>query len=274
MERVVLVGLGNMGRKYLKKFLELGRKPVLCDANAALRSLYPDFEFFTSFEEVGPSGEEKVVVAIRPEDHPAAARHFLRAGSTVLLEKPPAPSAAEFEKLLEEFGGEKLLVSEVERYSYAVRNFSPPPDLKRIEIRRLGSGRGYINPIWDLAWHDLYLLLLLFEEVKVSAVRKEGRDHYLLLGEADGVPFSLEVAWEHPRPQRRWLLETSSLPVELDFLSERRFEGGVKTSERREGDKLLEAVGDLLSDNYDADSALRALRILKLLEEVRKKEGP
>ncbi len=273
MAKVVLVGLGNMGRKYLSKLLQLGIKPTLCDIDASLREEFESFEFYCFFEEIDPSGGEKVIVAVNPTHHPKIARHFLKEGAKVLLEKPPALLTEEFASLLSEYGTKNLLVSEIERYSHALRGFEPPKDIKKIEIKRLNRGRGYIDPIWDLAWHDLYILLTLFGEVAVEELKKISETHKTLVGKVDGVPFTLEVAWNHPTVERSWILETDEGKIVLDFLTERRFEYGKLTSERKGGDKLLEMVSDFLNCSYDRNSAGRALRILRILEKVEPKGG-
>ncbi len=273
MAKVVLVGLGNMGRKYLNKLLQLGIKPTLCDIDASLREEFESFEFYCFFEDIEPSGGEKVIVAVNPTHHPKIARHFLKKGAKVLLEKPPALSTEEFNHLLSEFGNKNLLVSEIERYSYALRNFDLPETVKRIEIKRINRGRGYINPIWDLAWHDLYILLTLFGEVDVEDLKEISETRKTLVGKADGIPFTLEVAWNHPTVDRSWTIHTDEGKIVLDFLTERRFEYGKLTSERKGGDKLLEMVSDFLSCSYERNSAVRALRILEMLEKVEPKGG-
>ena len=271
MSKVVLIGLGNMGKKYLNKFLQLGIKPTLCDIDKNTLQIYRDFEIFCFHEDIAPSGEEKVFVAVNPKYHPSIARHFLKAGASVFLEKPPAVNTKDFLHLLEEFGNKNLAVSEIERYSYAVKNFSPPSNVERIEIKRLNKGKGYINPLWDLAWHDLYLLLHLFGEVEIEKLYKLGAYHYLLEGYVKSIPLSLEVAWNYPEVIRKWSLYTSKDEIVFDFLNERRFEFGNLTSERKGGDKLLEMVADFLNGTYDRNSVYRAVQILELLEKLEQK---
>ncbi|MFN3598854.1 MAG: hypothetical protein ACK4VK_03850 [Aquificaceae bacterium] len=44
---------------------------------------------------------------------------------------------------------------------------------KYIKIERFGRGRGYISPLWDLAWHDLYLLQRISQDIKILDLSKE-----------------------------------------------------------------------------------------------------
>jgi len=271
---VLLIGLGNMGRKYLSKFRELGLKPSLCDINPDLQREFKDYPFYCLYGDI-EEDHEKVFVMVNPKDHPRIAKFFLQRGSYVFLEKPPALSYKEFKELVEEFGNENLGVSEIERYSYAFRglDFSKLP-LEEIEIYRLNGGKGYINPVWDLAWHDLYLLLTAFGDLKITDLRREEEFFYTIKGEVKGeIPFVLKVAWNHTPVRREWILKTAKGEVLLDFLNERRFEGGRITSERRQGDKLLEMVKDVLNDTYDGNSVKRALKLLKVLEEIAPVKG-
>jgi UDP-N-acetylglucosamine 3-dehydrogenase len=266
MSSVLLVGLGNMGRKYLNKFLELGLKPTLCDINEKLKEEFKEFNFYCFYDEI--EKHDKVFVAVNPKYHPRIAEYYLSKGSYVFLEKPPALNYEEFKKLVEKFGSENLGVSEIERYSYAVKGFEVPKKVKSIEIFRLNRGKGYINPIWDLAWHDFYLLLYLFGDFEMTETSKIGEYHYTIEGFTEkGIPFRLSVAWNYPKEVKRyWSIKTEKGEIVLDFLNERRLENGKVTSERKEKDKLREMVEDVLENRYDASSVKRALKILKKLE--------
>ena len=268
---VLLVGLGNMGRKYLSKLLELGIKPALCDIDETLRREFADFPFYCHYGEV--EGDiSTVFVAVNPRFHPEVARYFLPRGAFVLLEKPPALGYGDFSRLTKEFENPPLGVSEIERYSFAVRDFKPQPQrVKRVVINRLNAGKGYINPVWDLAWHDLYLILYLFGEFEIKTVERRGEYYYTVRGEIlKSIPFELNIAWNHPGVNRSWQIETEDGPILLDFLNERRIEGDKLTSFREKGDKLGEMVRDCLRGDYDTSSVQRALFILKELERIGK----
>jgi len=260
MPSVLLIGLGNMGSKYLKKFLERGIEPAVCDLD--LSKAPAGLRFYRDFEKID-FVPDLVVAAVDPRNHPRIARRFLPEGSKVFLEKPPAPSSAEFRPLAERYEG-SLFVSEIERYSKALEGFKTK-GVTSIEIRRLNPKRGYLDPLWDLGWHDFYLLLDLFKDLGIKRVSKSGF-HYRVEGFAGGVPFTYEVAWDAERPERVWRLETSKGEVVLDFLREERFENGKRVSFRSEGDKLGEMIDDLLKEAYDPASARRAVKVLEVLE--------
>jgi predicted dehydrogenase len=266
-EKVLLVGVGNMGRKYLNKFLQLGITPLLLDTNENLKKEFSRYPFYTSPEQIEEI-PKKVFIAINPQYHPEVADYFLSKGCYVFLEKPPALAASEFSTLLEKYGKSSLGVSEIERYSAALKGLKIEKPTKVI-IKRLNRGRGYINPIWDLAWHDFYLLLYLFGNFSITKVEKKGNFHYSIEGLLNNynTPFVLEIAWNYPyEVQRNWLIETPQGSIFLDFLNERRIENSKITAQRKDKDKLLEMVEDALNGTYDPNSSLRALKILQILE--------
>ncbi len=257
---VLLVGLGNMGMKYLAKLEELQELPVLCDIDPYKNiGKHP---FYCHFGEIKES-VVRAIVAVNPEDHVEVAGRLLSEGVPVLLEKPPALSSKEFALIADD---PNLEISEIELYSFPVKSFPKDIRVKEIRAERLNRGRGYINPLWDLAWHDLYVLQYLFGDVEVSRVR-EG-EIWELEGSAAGVPFTLRVAWEHRgEVRRRWTLRAEEGEVIMDFLREEiTFNGHIRR--RSGGDKLKEMVSDFLRGSRRRGSTLRAMRNLKILEKI------
>ncbi len=259
---VLLIGLGNMGSKYLKKLKELDISPVLCDIDPSKENLCEECPFYCHFGDVREE-VSRVIVAVDPQDHVSIAREFLEKGIPVLLEKPPAVSSFEFEEIWED---PNLEISEIELYSYPVRRFPKGLRIRRIRAERLGKGRGYIDPFWDLAWHDLYLMQYLFGEVEVSEVSRGM--FWEMGGTAGGIPFTLRVAWDYRgEPSRRWVLDTDEGEVLMDFLLERiLFKGKEET--RRKGDKLKEMVTDFLKGIRREGSTRRAMKNLRILESL------
>jgi len=108
---ILLIGLGNMGKKYLSKLEEMGKLPVLCDRDPDKTvSSYP---FYCHFEEV-KEPTEVVIIAVDPAEHVRLAKFFLESGALVLLEKPPALSKREF---MEIYHYPTLYISEIESFS-------------------------------------------------------------------------------------------------------------------------------------------------------------
>jgi predicted dehydrogenase len=260
---VLLIGLGNMGSKYLAKLQEFGIVPVLCDLDPSKTDLCEVCPFYCHFGDVREE-VSRVIVAVNPEDHVGVASEFLSKSIPVLLEKPPASTSEEFRKI---WDSPFLEISEIELYSHPVKNFPRGLRPRRIHIQRLNRGRGYINPLWDLAWHDLYILQYLFGELELSDAGSG--DIWYLRGTAGGIPFYLETAWEYKgEVTRKWTIELGdgSFAV-MDFLNETLEIGGRLTG-RKEGDKLMEMVSDFIEGRRREGSSARALRNLELLESL------
>jgi predicted dehydrogenase len=260
---ILLIGLGNMGSKYLRKLEELSLKPILCDIdrNKIKDSGHP---FYCHYGDVS----EKlggVIVAVDPQEHVKIAKEFLDKGIPVLLEKPPSLRSEEFKSIAD---NPLLEISEVELYSEAVKNFPLHLEVKSIYIERLNRGRGYINPVWDLAWHDLYILQYLFRSVNLRQVR-EGKVWTIEGTAGEGIPFRIKLAWNYEgEVSRRWKVETlSGEEIVMDFYKEEiRYNGVVRT--REWGDKLREMVIDFVQGVRREGSRERALRNLELIENI------
>ncbi len=252
---VLLVGLGNMGNKYFWKLEELGERLVLCDIDP-LKEKKPH-PFYCHFGDVQEE-LKAVIVAVDPKEHTKIAKEFLKRDIPVLLEKPPATSSKEFEKIK---NYQTLYISEVESYSVCVEFLKKPKSF--IKIERFGRGKGYISPLWDLAWHDLYLLQRISENIVVEGLDlKDGV--WTLTGYVEEVPFSLSVAWEHAQPRRVWNIDDELI---LDFGGEKVYQKGKLVKEEKR-DKLRLMLEDFLRGLYDRKSVDRAYKNLKLLEGV------
>lgn len=253
---VLLVGLGNMGNKYFWKLEQMGERLILCDIDPTKnKGVHP---FYCHFGEV-VEPLKAVIVAVNPQEHVEIAERFLREGLPVLLEKPPALSLEEFERIGHY---ENLYISEVESYSVCAEFLRKPRESLKIE--RFGRGRGYISPLWDLAWHDLYLMQRVCQKVLLDDLEVKKDGVWTVRGYADGVPFSLSVAWEHPQPRRRWYIDGELL---LDFGEERVYKKGELLVEEKR-DKLRLMVESFLEGSYDRKSVERARGNLLLLEKL------
>ncbi|MCS7195873.1 MAG: Gfo/Idh/MocA family oxidoreductase [Aquificaceae bacterium] len=252
---ILLVGLGNMGNKYFWKLEQMGESMVLCDIDSSKdRKTHP---FYCHFGDVREA-LRAVVVAVDPRDHVSIAKEFLQRGVPVLLEKPPALSSEEF-RTIKDFRG--LFISEVESYSVCA-NFIKKPK-KSLRIERFGRGRGYLSPLWDLAWHDLYLLQRLSPNIELKGLDVED-GVWVLKGIVEDLSFTLKVAWEHPQPRRMWWIDEDLL---LDFGEEKVYEKGKLLKEDRR-DKLRLMLEDFLKGCFDSKGVERAYTNLKLLESL------
>jgi predicted dehydrogenase len=175
----------------------------------------------TSAEEVFASDIDGVVIATPVQTHYRLAKDALLHGKHVLVEKPLTANVAQAEELvtLAKQLGLTLMVGHTFEYSPAVnelRKFVRGGDLGEIyciEAERLNLGlfRNDVNVVWDLAPHDVSILLYLLghkpTRIKVQAkANLQPGIHdiaHLHLDFATSTTAHIHVSWLHPSKVRR-----------------------------------------------------------------------
>jgi predicted dehydrogenase len=119
-------------------------------------------------------GLDAVVIATAVKTHYRMAKASLEAGKHTFIEKPMAASVAECEELIEiaERNGLVLMVGHTFLYSPPIRRIKEIihhgdiGDIHYISARRLNLGlfQKDINVTWDLAPHDISIILYIMEE--------------------------------------------------------------------------------------------------------------
>src|SRR5579885_2314608 len=222
-----VIGWGYWGPKIARNLNSLPRASVTMVADmderrlASLVANQPWIRATTRVEELLRSDVDAVVIATPVRTHYELAKAALLHGKHVLVEKPLTASVAEAEDLIElaKTVDRTLMVGHTFEYSPAVnelRKMIQNGDLGKIycvetERVNLGLFRNDINVIWDLAPHDISILLYLFgkapERIKVQA-HAHLQPHisdiaHLDLSFADGMTAHLHVSWLHPCKIRR-----------------------------------------------------------------------
>ena len=190
---VGVVGCGYWGPNLVRNFKSLPdcELRAMCDLSEArlkhMRGLYPDVEGMTDFGHLlNGVGVDAVVVATPVKHHFPLAKAALLAGKHTLIEKPMAASSAECEELIEiaQSKGLVLMVGHTFLYSAAVRKIAEIVqagdlgEIRYINSRRLNLGlfQKDINVAWDLAPHDISIILHILEEFPL-AVNCQGNAH-------------------------------------------------------------------------------------------------
>src|SRR5258708_4181148 len=190
--------LGAVGCGYWRPNLARTLKAVpncilkaMCDVSERrlkhLRSLYSGVEGLTDFEHLlNGMGLDAVVIATPVNHHYSLAKASLLAGKHTLIEKPMASSSAECEELIEiaERKGLVLMVGHTFLYSAPVHKIveiieaGDLGEIRYINSRRLNLGlfQKYINVAWDLAPHDISIILHILGHFLV-AVNCHGNAH-------------------------------------------------------------------------------------------------
>ena len=220
--RFGIIGWGYWGPKIARNLDGLSQAEVGMIADTDPHRLssakgMPGVQLTTHVQDMFLSKDiDAVVIATPVRTHYRLAREALLHGKHVLVEKPLTASVAEAEELiaLAQQQNRVLMVGHTFEYSPAVnelRKLIQSGDLGKIycvetERVNLGLFRNDINVIWDLAPHDVSILLYLFgkapEQVKVQAkahIQPNIHDiAHLDLGYADGMNAHVHVSWLHP----------------------------------------------------------------------------
>jgi predicted dehydrogenase len=183
--KVGVVGCGYWGPNLVRNFRSLPdcALKVMCDVNEDrlkhLKTLYPEVKGETDFNHmVNSAGLDAVVIATTLKSHYAMAKASLLAGKHTFIEKPMAASFEECQELndIAQEKGLVLMIGHTFLYSAAVKkikeivDWGDLGDIRYISARRLNLGlfQQEINVAWDLASHDISIILHIMGEMPTS----------------------------------------------------------------------------------------------------------
>ena len=225
--RFGVIGWGYWGPKIARNLDSLSHAAVTMVADADAHRLTklevnkPWIKTTTLIEDIFCSDVHAIVIATPVSTHFQLAREALLHGKHVLVEKPLTANVTEAEELIALAHEQQrvLMVGHTFEYNPAVnelRKLVQRGELGKIycieaERVNLGLFRNDINVIWDLAPHDISILLYLLnkkpEKIKVQAhahVQSNIEDvAHLDLEFADGMNAHIHVSWLHPCKIRR-----------------------------------------------------------------------
>jgi predicted dehydrogenase len=225
--RFGVIGWGYWGPKIARNLDSLSHAAVTMVADADAHRLsklevnQPWIQTTTLIEDIFCSDVDAIVIATPVSTHYQLAREALLHGKHVLVEKPLTANVTEAEELIALARKQQriLMVGHTFEYNIAVnelRKLVQSGELGKIycieaERVNLGLFRNDINVIWDLAPHDISILLYLLdkkpEKIKVQAhahVQSNIEDvAHLDLEFADGMNAHIHVSWLHPCKIRR-----------------------------------------------------------------------
>ncbi len=228
--RVGVIGCGYWGPHLVRNLHDMAEVELVGVAEPRpdrlhyVRRSYPTVQLFSEHRGLLESEVDAIVIATPIRTHYTLAREALSAGKHVLVEKPLAASVSEAQELLQ-LARERdlvLMVGHTFLYNPAVR------ELRRLvqegELGRIYYGDGArlnlgifqrdVNVIWDLAPHDISILMYVLEQspVEVSArgsacVQPDVHDVcYLEVLFSGGTSAHIHVSWLDPDKVRRLTL--------------------------------------------------------------------
>jgi predicted dehydrogenase len=191
--KIGVVGCGYWGPNLIRNFIQTPEclLKTICDASeprlSRMRQLYPALGTTAKYEDLLQDPElDAIAIATPVRFHYKMAWAALEAGKHVFIEKPMARTEAEARELVSIADRKDLvlMVGHTFLFSPAVRRMKQIIDagdigpIQYISASRLNLGlfQKDINVAWDLAPHDISILLYLLEEIPV-AVSCQGSSH-------------------------------------------------------------------------------------------------
>jgi predicted dehydrogenase len=225
--RIAVVGCGYWGPNLVRNFRSLPdvSVDVICDKSQErldyVRQLYPEAEKTTEFSRItSDSSIDMVAIATSVCSHYSLARASLDSGKHTFVEKPLATSAEECRDLVKRAKQSSLvlMVGHTFVYSPTVRKIKEIVDsgeigeIMYISCRRLNLGlfQKDINVAWDLAPHDISIILFIMNTNPVS-VNCQGKAHLspgieditnISLSFPNGGFATIQSSWIDPRKVR------------------------------------------------------------------------
>jgi predicted dehydrogenase len=190
--KVGVIGCGYWGPLLVRNFRGLPhcRLKAVCDADIGrvkhVCALYPDLEGVTAPRRLIEGDLDAVVIATPVNSHYSLAKASLLAGKHTFIEKPMTTSSEECEELIDiaERNGLVLMVDHTFLYSAPVRKIveivqaGDLGEIRYVNSRRLNLGlfQKDVNVVWDLAPHDISIILHILGEFPV-AINCQGNAH-------------------------------------------------------------------------------------------------
>jgi predicted dehydrogenase len=244
--QVAVVGCGYWGPNLIRNFNSLPRcrLKTICDISeerlAHLKRVYPSVAGETCFEHLlNGSGHDAIVIATSVKHHFPMAKASLLAGKHTLIEKPLASSTAECQELVQlaQSKGVVLMVGHTFLYSPEVRRIreiveaGDIGEIRYISARRLNLGlfQKDINVAWDLAPHDISVILHVLQDLPLSVSCRGAAN--VTQGVEDVTSMSLQFgkgrsaiiqsSWLDPRKIREMTIVGSKRMILYDDVAQR-----------------------------------------------------
>jgi predicted dehydrogenase len=227
---IAVIGVGYWGPNYVRSINQLKGMSVswVCDLDknklSKIKDVFPQTKITTEINDI-------------LKTHYDVAKECLKNGKHVLVEKPLTTSSSECIELIKIAKQKEriLMVGHIFDYNQAIckiREYIEKKELGEIiytsSLRTgLGPIRNDVNAMWDLASHDVYILLNLLKENPKSVV-VSGKSHikegiedvvFMTLEFGKNIFSSIHVSWLDPIKIRNMTLVGTKKMVVFDDIS-------------------------------------------------------
>lgn len=322
--KVAAIGSGYWGPNLIRNFIEMPEATVAAVADldpnrlTAIRSRFPQIGALTTdYRALFDMDLDAVVISTPPETHAAIAADCLEHDLSVLVEKPLTTDveSAQHLKAIADERGTVLMVGHTFEFNPAVRMLKRmlddqiAGDIRYIDAVRVGLGLFHprLNVVWDLAPHDISILIHLLGEMPLTASARgvacvqDGIEDvaYITLTFPGGILAHTRLSWLDPMKTRRLTVVGSRKMIVYDDVAldekirvyDKRVDamprtdsfgafqfayhhGGIEIPPidfqeplRIECQHFVECVRDGLPPLTDADSGIRVVRVIEAAQE-------
>jgi predicted dehydrogenase len=222
-----VIGCGYWGPNLIRNIAELpvGNLVAVADTRPDrlkhIKTLYPFVQITENYQDMFSMGIDAVIIATPPHTHFAIATECMQHGINCLVEKPLTLNSADAEALIKmaDERGLVLMVGNTFEYNSAVETLKQIVDSGELgEIfyidavrTNLGLFSTKLNVMWDLAPHDVSILLYLLGKDPVN-VAANGRSSiykgiedlvYMHMNFDNEIVAHVHVSWLDPNKVRR-----------------------------------------------------------------------
>jgi len=223
-----IIGCGYWGPNLIRNFNNIRDTEMVYCADiddsrlSHVKKLYPRISVIKNYKEMLDKKDiDAVIVATPIETHYKIAKDILNADKHVLIEKPLTNNSKEAMDLIKTAEKNKkiLMVDHTFEYSAPVRKIKGIIDngelgkIFTIDMIRVNLGlfQEKVNVIWDLAPHDVSMLIYYLEDIPLTARAigqsyiREGieDDAHITLEFKDKIMANMHVSWLDPCKIRR-----------------------------------------------------------------------
>jgi predicted dehydrogenase len=228
MIKVAVVGCGYWGPNLIRNFCSIPQcaMSMACDTKPErleyIQRLYPSLEVTSDFEHILNNDEIGAVAIATPvASHFPMAQACFKRGKHVLIEKPITASVEECKELIRQANehNRTLMVDHTFEYTAAVNKAKEI--IQRGELGQiyyidcvrvnLGLFQNDINVVWDLAPHDVSIVLYLLDQ-QPESVSGQGKAHLkpdiedvatIAINFPDNLGVYIHSSWLHPNKIRK-----------------------------------------------------------------------
>lgn len=226
--KIGVIGCGYWGPNLIRNFIEIPTATMVAVADLDeqrlnhIRACYPQIPHVTrDHRDLFQADLDAVVISTPPQTHFALAKECLQHGLHVLVEKPLTTTSEDARKLIKLAKKQKrlLMVGHTFEYNPAVHALKEMivsgelGDIHYIDAVRasLGLFHPTLNVIWDLAPHDISILIHLLGQKPTSVstqgvayIQKDVEDiAYMTLMFPNNVLSHIRLSWLDPCKTRR-----------------------------------------------------------------------